>query len=251
MTVDPERLANLRYEDFRVLATEAGLTEHERIGFPDAYRQDQEEAILCDLRSKASNLETPGRTVLDVGCGCGALAARLIEYCGGENHRLILVDSEEVLSRLPEAPHVVRVPGRFPQESGVGLSGYRGVVDVIIAYSVLQYVVIDANPFDFVDAALGLLAPGGQMIVGDIPNVSMRRRFFSSAAGKAYHRDFTGTDADPEVAFNTLVPESIDDSVLLGLVARARAEGYDAYVIPQSPQLSMANRREDLLFRRP
>jgi 2-polyprenyl-3-methyl-5-hydroxy-6-metoxy-1,4-benzoquinol methylase len=215
MTVDPERLTHLRYEDFKDLARETGLSEHERIGFPDAYREGQEEAILRDLRRKASNLETSGRTVLDVGCGCGALATRLIDYCESKQHRLILVDSEEVFARLPEAPNVLRVPGRFPQETGTALSDFCGKVDVIIAYSVLHYVVIDANPFDFVDRALELLAPQGQLLVGDIPNLSMRRRFFSSASGRAYHRAFTRTDADPEVVFNTLVRDSIDDSVLL------------------------------------
>jgi hypothetical protein len=38
---------------------------------------------------------------------------------------------------------------------------------------------------------------------------------------------------------------------LLGLVMRARAEGFDAYLLPQRPDLPFANRREDLLCRRP
>ena len=251
MTVDPERLASLRYEDFKDLAKEAGLSQHERIGFPDAYREGYEEAILSDLRLKAFNLDTPGRSVVDIGCGCGALAERMMAFCESKRHRLILVDSDEVLARLPEAPHVAMVPGRFHQETAAALSDLFGAVDVVLAYSVFHYVVVDSNPFDFVDRALELLAPMGQLVVGDIPNLSMRRRFFSSAAGKAYHRAFTGTDTDPDVVFNALVPMSIDDSVLLALVSRARSAGYDAYPLPQHPDLPMANRREDLLFRRP
>jgi hypothetical protein len=40
----------------------------------------------------------------------------------------------------------------------------------------------------------------------------------------------------------------IDDAVLLGLVARYRAAGCHAYLLPQAAELPMANRREDMLI---
>jgi hypothetical protein len=166
-------------------------------------------------------------------------------------HLHVLVDSDEVLARLPDESHVRKVAGQFPRESAAALSELVGKADVVIAYSVLHHVVLDTNPFDFLDKALNLLAPGGQLLVADIPNQSMRRRFFSSEAGKAFHKSFTGKVTDPEVVFNTLEFDKIDDSVLLGLVMRARAEGFDAYLLPQRPDLPFANRREDLLCRRP
>ena len=141
--------------------------------------------------------------------------------------------------------------GNFHRNPLRHLSDLAGKADVVIAYSVLHYVVLDTNPFDFLDKALNLLAPGGRLLVADIPNQSMRRRFFSSDAGRAFHRSFTGTDTEPEVVFNTLEFEKIDDSVLIGLMMRARAAGFDAYIVPQRPDLPLANRREDLLCRRP
>jgi 2-polyprenyl-3-methyl-5-hydroxy-6-metoxy-1,4-benzoquinol methylase len=251
MTVDPSRLARLHYEDFKALASEDGLSPHERIGFPDAYREGMEDAILADLRSKASNLDVPSSAVVDIGCGCGVLAQRLIDYCSEMRHCLVVVDSAEVLAQLPDLPNVRKAAGRFPKETGPALADLCGQADVVIAYSVLHYIVLDANPFDFLDRALALLAPGGELLVGDVPNLSMRRRFFYGAAGQAFHRSFTGTDTDPEVVFNTLVPDRIDDSVVIGLVMRARSAGFDAFVVPQRRDLPMANRREDLLFRRP
>jgi hypothetical protein len=115
----------------------------------------------------------------------------------------------------------------------------------------LHYIFAETNLFDFLDDSLALLAPGGEMLVGDIPNVSQRKRFFSSANGIRFHQDFTGTKEMPEVQFNTVEPGKIDDSVLIGLVLRARSAGFDAYLVPQPPQLPMANRREDLLVRKP
>jgi hypothetical protein len=79
----------------------------------------------------------------------------------------------------------------------------------------------------------------------------MRRRFLASAAGAAFHRGYTGRDEDPDPGFNQVSEGEMDDAVLFALMARARAAGADAWLLPQPPHLPMANRREDLLLRRP
>jgi hypothetical protein len=56
------------------------------------------------------------------------------------------------------------------------------------------------------------------------------------------------TDLDIEI--NAFERGKIDDAVVLALVARARAQGFDAYIIPQPDDLPLANRREDILMRR-
>ena len=89
------------------------------------------------------------------------------------------------------------------------------------------------------------------MLMGDIPNIAMRKRFFASAAGEESHRRYTGRDEKPVVGFNRLEPGHMDDSVVLSVLMRARAQGFHAWVLPQAPDLPMANRREDLLIRRP
>ena len=115
----------------------------------------------------------------------------------------------------------------------------------------MHYVFAEGNVFSFIDKAIQLLAAGGELLIGDIPNTSQRKRFFDSETGIAFHRQFMGTDDKPEVVFNQLEPGEIDDAVLIGLMLRARASGCDAYVLPQRADLPMANRREDLLIRRP
>ena len=104
---------------------------------------------------------------------------------------------------------------------------------------------------DGVDAALEMLSPGGALLIGDVPNVSKRKRFFASESGAAFHRAFMGTTSDPDVEFNVIERGTIDDSVILGLLARSRAQGFDAYLLPQPADLLLANRREDILVRRP
>jgi hypothetical protein len=126
-----------------------------------------------------------------------------------------------------------------------------GSCDVVLAYSVLQVAFLDGSIHGFADAALRLLAPGGRLLLGDLPNASMRRRFLHSDAGRSFHRTYTGRDDDPTVAWPLLPPGELDDGVLSGLVARARDGGFHAWLVPQAPELPMSNRREDLLCERP
>lgn len=240
---------SLDFDAFAKMAGDSSLSKYEKIGFPDSYRAGFEERIFGDIRLKLPALARPGRRVLDIGPGCSDLPLMLIDLCRNQGHELYLVDSSAMLSNLPDAPFIRKRSGLFP-DCRADLADLTGKIDVILCYSVLHYVFIDSDPAAFMDAALSLLAPGGEFLIGDIPNVSKRRRFFASAAGIAYHQAFTGTNTlPPPVEAN--VPGSIDDDALIKLVLQARAAGADAYLMPQDPALPMANRREDLVIRRP
>jgi hypothetical protein len=248
---DYQRFQGLGYEDFRRLALDDTLSPHERIGFPDAYREGKDEAILTDIVGKLPALTERGRTVVDIGPGCGPLALRLIALCRDRGHRLVLIDSEEMLRRLPDAADVIKIPGLYPRDAARLFDEYRERVDAVLTYSVLQYVFAEGNIFDFLDRTLTLLAPGGRLLAGDIPNVSKRKRFFASDTGVQHHQAFTGRMERPPVVFNTMEAGQIDDAVIAALWLRCRNAGFDAYVMPQAPGLPMANRREDLLVCRP
>ena len=65
------------------------------------------------------------------------------------------------------------------------------------------------------------------------PTCSKRKRFFASDAGIRFHQEFMGTSARPDVSFNVLEPGALDDAIVLAIVARCRAAGFDAYIVPQ------------------
>jgi hypothetical protein len=242
---------NLDFDAFRALAGDPSLSRHEKVGFPDNYRQGKEEAIFRDVVAKLGSLQRHGARVIEVGPGCSQLPVMLAGRCAELGNELIWVDSAEMLALLPDAAHVRKLPGRFPQAVFPELHRLAGGVDAIIAYSVVQYVFAEGNVFQFLDTCLALLASGGELLLGDVPNQTMRKRFFASPAGIATHKRYTGRDELPEVQFNRLEPGQIDDGVVLALLARARAQGFHAWVLPQSSDLPMANRREDILIRKP
>lgn len=246
--VDP--FGKLGFEDFKCLAQDESLSRFERIGFPDNYRQGHEENIFTDICAKLDLLEAENKIVLDIGPGCSDLPLMLIEQCRGKGHQLHLIDNAEMLALLPDAQFIRKTAALFPNCAEV-IESLRGKVDVIICYSVLHYIFVDTAFFRFLDTSLTLLAPGGQMLIGDIPNVSKRKRFFASETGVKFHQKFMNTKEGPSVGFNKIEHDLIDDAVVFSLLQRARAEGFDAYVLPQAVNLPMANRREDILITRP
>jgi len=239
------------FDRFRELANADGLSKYERIGFPDSYRQGLEKLIFEDILAKAPRLSgARSLKVLDIGPGCSDLPAYLADYCQAQGHTLFQADSTEMLSLTPERAGVVKIAGFFP-ETAEEIKAKSGGVDVIVCYSVFHYVFAEANVWQFLDAVLELLNDAGQALIGDIPNISKRKRFFASANGVRFHQEFMRTDEVPEVHFNCPEPGRIDDALLLALVMRSQASGCDAYLVPQVEGLPFANRRDDLLIRKP
>jgi hypothetical protein len=251
VAADYQRFRDLTFDGFRDLARADGLSCYQKIGFPDSYRAGFERLIFEDVCAKLPALLERGKVVVDVGPGCSELPLLLLDLCRCQGHTLLLCDSAEMLAHLPNGPGVVKVLGRYPHDAGRLFDEFAGRVDALLSYSVLQYVFVEQPLFDFLDRTLLLLAEGGRVLLGDVPNVSKRKRFFRSPAGRRCHREFTGRDEEPPAEFNVPEPGRIDDGVILGVLARCRAAGFDAYVLPQPPALPLATRREDLLICRP
>jgi hypothetical protein len=241
---------DIGYEDFRRMALDESLSSHEKIGFPDAYRDVHETAIFADIESKLTNLSRRARNVLDIGPGCAGRPRLLIDLCQRQEHSLVLIDSPEMLAHLPDASGVIKLPGFYP-DCEAALQPWVGRFDAILCYSVFQYIFVEASFWKFLDLSIQLLAPGGQMLIGDVPNVSKRKRFFASDTGVKFHQNFTQTTEVPQVDFRAVEADKIDDAVILGVIMRARAQGCDAYWLPQGEALPMANRREDVLIIKP
>lgn len=235
------------FEEFRERAKNTALSLNEKCGFTETFRSGQSARIFSDICSKLTVLAKPGVKLLDIGAGCTELAHHIVETTEQRRQSLTVIDSPEMLSILPDKPHVTRIEGAFP-DCIENISQILGTFDAILAYSVVQSVFRDSNLFAFVDVAVQLLRDQGQFLIGDIPNATMRKRFMVSASGKAYHKHHYSDLPEPAVLFNMLEPGQLDDGVILGLIARMRTAGFHAFVLPQGADLPMATRREDILI---
>jgi hypothetical protein len=248
--LDPGRYKVDDYAAFRARALDPSLSLNEKCGFAEVFRAGMSSRILADISTKLSVFGKPGGRICDIGAGCSELSHLIIETTGKGNQRLTVIDCPEMLALLPSPPHLTKIEGPFPECVGKNRNA-MGLFDGILVYSVLQTVFAEGNLLAFVDAAVQLLSDQGQLLLGDIPNASMRRRFMASGMGKAYHKNHYGHLAEPDVVSNALAPNEIDDGIILGLIMRLRSAGFHAFVMPQAVDLPMANRREDLLVIRP
>jgi len=248
--IDFKQFENLSYDDYRRRANDDTLSRHEKVGFPNSYREGKEKVVFEDILRKLPLLQAENKTVIEIGPGCTQLPLMLIELCEARHHELIFVDSKEMLAQLPDKPFIKKIDGFYPQCESL-FQEYRERIDVFLSYSVFQMIFIESNIWEAFDRSLELLAAGGEMLIADMPNVSKRKRFFNTPRGVKFHQEFTGTEEIPQVSFNNIEHGKIDDAVVIGLLTRGRNQGFDTYLLPQNDDLPMANRREDLYVRKP
>lgn len=238
------------FEDFRKLANDQSLSIYEKIGFPDVFRKSKESLIFQDICGKLPHILSEEKVILDIGPGCAEIPMMLINECKKNRHHLLLADSEEMLRFLPNHSGISKFPGFFPL-TATEIAKSVGAVDAILCYSVFHYIYVDIDYFLFIDACINLLKDGGQMLLGDIPNLDKRNRFFASKNGIAFHQAYMSTAGMPKPLINSPELNAIDEKVLDSIVKYVRIRGCDAYIVPQPEFLPMANRRDDLIIRKP
>jgi len=234
----------LTFDDFREMARNPSLSGSEKIGFPDSYRKGFSKAILKDILTKLPLDKSENKVILDIGCGCDDLTFELIALCKTKNHKLILIDSEEMLKLIPDDKHLVKIPGKFPFHHEL-LAGYNNKIDHILCYSVLFYVFANDNIYTFLHEAVNLLKSGGYFLVADLPNIDKRDRFLDSEEGKKFQQN-AGQVKGSTAHENR--DQKMDDSILFSIMTRFRRFGCETYLLPQNDDLPMSNRREDILI---
>ncbi len=235
------------FNDFQDLAKQESLDSSEVVDFPSELRAGFEQNIILDLESKLPKLNQFNSKVLDIGSGCGQLTLDLIENTFNKSQELHLVDGIDVLNRIPTADHVIKHFGKFENIAEFE-NGYDSYFDIIICYSTFQYIYSEFPINLFLERALKLLNNQGMLLIGDIPNKSMRDRMLSSEYGQSFHKNYTQTDSTPAVKRYDFGATEIDDSIIFSLLMRARNLGYQSYCLPQNANLAFANRREDILI---
>jgi 2-polyprenyl-3-methyl-5-hydroxy-6-metoxy-1,4-benzoquinol methylase len=239
--------ARITFNEFKQRASNPILSKYEKIGFPDDYRKNSEMNIFHDLSQKLE-LGRKNITIADIGCGCSDLAHLLIKNSENLSQQLLMIDSQEMLDHLPNQKFVNKINGKFP-DCYNEVKKISETIDVIIVYSVMQHIILDSNPFNFIDKALELLKPQGMLLLGDLPNNSKRNRFFMSEKGIETHKNFCRDNLKPLPIVNfPHTYETIDDGMILGILMRYRGLGFETYLLPQPESLPMSNRREDILI---
>jgi FkbM family methyltransferase len=243
-------LSNLNFEKFRILASLKNLSRHLKSGFPDFYRESKVNSIFSDIKSKLKSLNFRGGVVLEIGPGCSSLPILLADHCRNFQKKLIYIDSEEVLKHLPSSLFIEKVNGYFPLMPSF-LSNNNKKINTILIYSVIQYIYQDNHLDSFLKAVFGLLSDEGEILIGDIPNISMRNRFLATKEGKKFSKKYSPSSKPKDNLDSINSPKVMDDNLVLNILTKARLNRLNAWIVPQNVNLPMANRREDILIKKP
>lgn len=213
---------------------------------------DGEKRAVLDIVSKLAL--SPTDALLDIGCGLGNLTIPLSFLSGTTacvDHQSIL---EELRRRVP-LEKLQLIPGSFLDVE------VKGTFDKVLTYGVVLCLSNEDEVLRFIDKAAALVAPGGRLLVGDLPNLDLKTRFMNSERGRRFQAEWDAQVGDPETQKelewakkNLPAPNAtvqFNDAFVARLLERYRGKGFNAWLLPQPPDLAFGNTREDLLIERP
>lgn len=213
-------------------------------------------AIWRDIRDKLGLRR--GCRFLDIGCGFGEVTQKFLVDADRLELDVVLVDIPEVVARLRrEDPRPSRrikyYGGIFPSRLPADFRREK-LFDFVLAYSVLHYT---DQPRRFIASACRLLAPGGRLLIGDLPNVHRKGRFLASAFGRQFESEYRGLPdselpryRDQQDYFRRCRDQNkrINDNLVADALRTYRERGYDVFVLPQRAAMPFGHTREDLLI---
>ena len=208
-----------------------------------ASQAEAERRIVPDVMAKL-DLQ-PDDSVLEIGCGTGNLLipiSFLVDTVTGVDHPDILTRLE---TRFPD--RIEPLPGNF-----LDIPLDRKFSKILI-YSVLHCLTDEPEATAFLEKALRLVAPGGRLLLGDLPNANRKTRFLESDTGKAFEAEWRKQGGanfshhDLGLARDSDVFQP-DDRSIAALASLGHRLGFNAYLMPQNTNLPFGHTREDLLF---
>ncbi len=234
------------FERYGKLADEKDIPDSNQNG-RYALQSEAENLIPCDLISKLK--PDPKDVFLDVGCGTGlnllAFASRVKSATA--------CDHVNVLKKLRAKNPGLQckyLPGNFLDVA------MPERYTAILVYSVVQSFPNLKTVYALIDKALGCLAPGGRILLGDLPNADKKSRFLETKVGAAFEKNWAleqsknhHNDKGWQILYSageTFV--KLGDSEILGFVAYIRERGYHAHILNQHHGLPFGATREDILI---
>lgn len=212
---------------------------------------------ICDDIEKKLGLEK-GDRLLDIGCGYGDLTKHILSLSSELSLELSLLDIEAIINKIKNnllelfPSNIDFITGTFP-----GCIDAKDKFDKILIYSVLHYT---DKPEDIVQTAVELLAPGGKLLIGDIPNVNRKGRFVATEFGRAFDAEYHKKDINDIPVYKdqyeyvekcTNQNTRICDDLISTIFTQYRKKGFDVFVLPQDKCLPFSLTREDILIKAP
>tara|TARA_B100000029_G_scaffold362937_1_gene355965 strand:- start:483 stop:1223 length:741 start_codon:yes stop_codon:yes gene_type:complete len=217
------------------------------------YWKKFEKKIILDIVKKLSINEED--KLLDVGCNVGNQLIPL-SFIAKEVYGLDHVKCIKKLKlRFPEIPSRNLISGNF-----LNLKIKKKFTKVL-SYSVLQYLENKKEVFKFSDKILQILEKNGVAMLGDIPNKSMEKKFYSSRKGKVWLKNFhlLRSNSRKKTKFENISSYlgnrkrdkfcvEINNELLSELVDRLKKKSRKVIRIKHGTEFALPSTREDIII---
>lgn len=237
-------MSNKSFEYYARIAN-ASISNVEKSGRYKMQKED-EKRIMFDILKKLKI--NPKDSLLDIGCGTGNLSIPLSFFCS----KLTAIDNSKVINVLKERSigikNISYIKGDFLS------SNINDKFDKILIYSIIHYLKDNLELFKFIDKAISLISNGGRLLLGDIPNVSLKTRFMNSKSGKEYIKQWNSKLKSNKIN-NPVLKAGVDDNqtpifddkLITKMIDYIRSKNFNAYLLPQPSNLPFGYTREDIL----
>lgn len=213
------------------------------------FQRNEEKKILPEI-IKNLNLNKNDK-LIDIGCGSGSITMHISKKV----NTVTAVDFPKILDAL-KARSTKKKIKNINYISGNFLNlKIQKKFNKILVYSVIHYM-RDLNQLKIlIRKMLKITLPNGKILLGEVPNISKKKRFLNSKIGKKIDQSFK---VDVE-RLNKKYPKSmnlnnkfisIDDKDLSSIIFYCNKLGADAYILPIENGLPFCNTRVNILIKK-
>ena len=147
-----------------------------------------------------------------------------------------MLDALELMDRGIET-----LAGRFPDVRP------ESSFDSVLVYSVLHCLDSEQDPLNFMITAAEHLNEAGRLLIGDIPNADKRKRFLASDFGRAFDKRWRANSGKGVSWTGDGGAGFFSEDFIFDAVEQLRRHGFEAYLLPQRPELPFSYTRDDIL----
>jgi len=231
---------NSQYEEYEKIAKVIECDT--QIAGRYSFQKEDEKRIVPDILGKL-NINSSD-SLLEIGCGTGNLLIPLSFYVS----KAVGIDNKNAIQKLLSRANLANLEG-FVGNFLTYDTSHLGKFNKILMYSVLHYLSNRKEVYCFIDKALTLLDEEGVLVIGDIPNTSLKNNFLKSDVGKEFtehwqermKKDISKVYSSPMESY------VFNDENIFDMMKHIKKQGYRAYLLPQPSNLPFGYTREDLI----
>ena len=202
-------------EFFDDLSKNTNLSNEEASGFSVSYRASTMENQLQFLQKQFIDFKE-GEVLIDIGCGSSDLTVQLFRGLLKEKAIIYAFDGEPQLGRLRHSMGEDEINYTVADfRDGNSISKLSGVASYILLNSVIQYLIVDQTVEEICERLLILAANNCKIIIADIPNVDLAKRYYK----ENWRCDYVNNSS------------IVNDEVIIEIISKLRGCGFSCYCV--------------------